>query len=211
MPMAAMHHQGLLQAMLALSSLHIAKLTGASTTPSIKHYAYALKRTHSSLDHPVKRHSVPVIAASSLLGLYELWCADHVKWNSHLAGARQLVVETDYTGMSKQLRRLKMEHTARQQQQSSFQYQPGDFPMTSGWSAQDALLDQVYDIDSHVVSMLAGQSVNYEEHGHVIKEHEVNEPPQELDIPRFEILKDLFWLYCKQDVYQSLISGNPLL
>ncbi|KAI7558612.1 hypothetical protein KC346_g23000, partial [Hortaea werneckii] len=35
-------------------------------------------------------------------------------------------------------------------------------------------------------------------------------PPQ-LDLAKFEILKDLYWWYCKQDAYQSIISGNSLL
>ena len=37
LPMMALNHQGLLHAMLALSSLHIAKLQQASITPSFKH------------------------------------------------------------------------------------------------------------------------------------------------------------------------------
>lgn len=215
MPMAAMHHQSLLQAILALSSLHIAKLTGASTTPSIKHYAYALKRIHHSLGHPFKRHSVPVLAASLLLGIYELWCADHVKWNSHLAGAKQLVVETDYKGMHRQLRKLKADQALRRHNYFSQQYQPDSMhPVAYLNHPQDALLNQVYEIDPQIVGSFAGKEVNYDDFGRIVNEHETDascSDPSELDISRFEILKDLFWLYCKSDTFNSLVSGNPLL
>jgi hypothetical protein len=38
LPLKALNHQGLLHAMLALASLHIARLQRASVTPSYKHY-----------------------------------------------------------------------------------------------------------------------------------------------------------------------------
>lgn len=38
LPLKALNHQGLLHAMLALASLHIARLQRASATPSYKHY-----------------------------------------------------------------------------------------------------------------------------------------------------------------------------
>ena len=87
--MMALHHQGLLHAMLALASLHIARLQGASVTPSFKHYAYALKRIHHCVGHPQKRHLISTVAASLLLGYYEVITGDQVKWSSHLLGAKQ--------------------------------------------------------------------------------------------------------------------------
>ncbi|PNS16277.1 hypothetical protein CAC42_6384 [Sphaceloma murrayae] len=216
MPMAALHDQGLLQAILALSSLHIAKLTNASTTPSYKHYAYALKAVHHSVGHAKKRHSAPTLAASILLAVYELWCAEHVKWSSHLAGAGQLLIETDFLGMQKQIRKLKLEKiTERRQGYPNFKRarDQGDFPQHLKTKARQYKdLDQVPDIDSHVVSIMAGRVVNYDDYGQIVSDDTDNtEKHAGLDIPKFEILKDLFWGFAKHDMIGCVISGNPLL
>jgi hypothetical protein len=206
MPMAALHHQGLLHAMLALSSLHIARLQNGDTTPSMKHYAWALKRIHncvSSRDSK-KRLRVTTIAASMLLGFYEVMTADHMKWNTHLAGVKQLFVETDIAGMTRQYRQLKREKTACGQVQlhrnSTSVYLPGDEDVPT----------QFDDVDEAIISNFVGREVRYEDRcGYV--ETPRTKIPQELDLSNFETLRDLFWWYCKQDAYQSIVSGNPLL
>ncbi|KAF2774355.1 hypothetical protein EJ03DRAFT_346967 [Teratosphaeria nubilosa] len=204
MPMAALHHQGLLHAMLAIASLHIARLKGASATPSMQHYAWALKKIHHSVGHPKKRLKLTTIAASMLLGFYEIMTADHMKWNTHLSGTSRLFIETDFARMTQQYRRLKQDRVARQQlgrrrRSDSF----------SSYSIRDELLDQIPDIDERIVSELVGREVRYGDHGQV--EPPASSLPAELDLSKFEMLKDLYWWYCKQDVYQSIVSGNPLL
>lgn len=203
MPMAALRHQGLLHAMLALASLHIARLKGASSTPSMQHYAWALKRVHHCVGHPHKRLKLTTIAASMLLGFYEIMTADHMKWNMHLTGSKQLFVETDFVGMMQKLTRMKMERAARYRSHHR---------RSSTWAVdqlQDEDLDQNMDIDERVVSDLLGREVRYGDHGQVLGSGATI--PHELDLGKFEMLKDLFWWYCKQDAYQSIISGNPLL
>jgi hypothetical protein len=206
MPMAALHHQGLLHAMLALSSLHIARLQNGDTTPSMKHYAWALKRIHncvSSRDSK-KRLRTTTIAASMLLGFYEVMTADHMKWNTHLAGVKQLFVETDFAGMTRQYRQLKREKMARGQVQlrrnSTSAYLKGE----------EDVINQFDDVDEAIISNFVGREVRYEDQrGYV--ETSQTKIPQELDLSNFETLRDLFWWYCKQDAYQSIVSGNPLL
>ena len=202
LPMAALHHQGLLHAMLALASLHIARLLKASTTASMQHYAWALKRIHRCVSNPKKRLQVSTIAASMLLGFYEIIVADHMKWNTHLAGAKQLFVETDFAGMTRQFRRMKMDKAARDQlgRRTSF---------AENSHHTDELLDQIPDVDERVVSGFVGKEVRYGDHGRIETPH--SSLPPELDLSKFEILKDLFWWYCKQDAYQSVVSGNHLL
>jgi hypothetical protein len=206
MPMAALHHQGLLHAMLALSSLHIARLQKGDTTPSMKHYAWALKRIHncvSSRDNK-KRLRATTIAASMLLGFYEIMTADHMKWNAHLSGAKQLFVETDFAGMTRQYRQLKREKMARDQMQLRRN------SISAYFNREEDISDQFNDIDEAMISNFVGREVSYEdERGYV--ETPQTRIPQELDLSNFEILKDLFWWYCKQDAYQSIVSGNPLL
>jgi hypothetical protein len=112
LPLKALSNQGLLHAMLALASLQIAKLQGASLTPSYKHYAYSLKRLSRNLGHPKKRLSVSTLATSMLLAYYEVWTAEHVKWSTHLVGAAQLLTELDFRSLTREARRLKAAQNA---------------------------------------------------------------------------------------------------
>lgn len=204
MPMAALHHQGLLHAMLALSSLHIARLQNGDTTPSMKHYAWALKRIHNCVSSRTKRLRATTIAASMLLGFYEVMTADHMKWNTHLAGAKQLFVETDFAGMTRQYRQLRREKMARDQTQLRRN------SISAYFNHNEEIQSQFNDVDEAMISTLVGREVRYEdERGYI--ETAQRKIPQQLDLSNFEILKDLFWWYCKQDAYQSIVSGNPLL
>ena len=202
MPMAALRDQGLLHAMLALASLHIARLQNASVTPSMQHYAWALKRIHHCVGHTRKRLKVTTIAASMLLGFYEIMTADHMKWNMHLAGSKQLFLETDFVGMMQQFRRMKVERANRHKfRKSHIGTQDDRF--------HGEVLDQIYDIDERIVSDFVGKEVRYGDFGRIVTPR--SRIPPALDIGKFEILKDLYWWYCKQDAYQSIVSGNPLL
>ena len=60
-----------------------------------------------------------------------------------------------------------------------------------------------------MVSEFAGKEVRYDSHGQIMTPK--NTIPQPLDLSKFEILKDLYWWYLKQDAYQSIVSGNALL
>ncbi|KAJ9669807.1 hypothetical protein H2201_000193 [Coniosporium apollinis] len=212
LPMMALNHQGLLHAMLALASLHIAKLQGASVTPSFKHYAYALKRIHHCVGHPKKRHQVTTLAASLLLGFYEVMTADHLKWSSHLFGAKQLLVEIDYQGMTKEYRRQKAKKAAHEQNfaRDNPELLIQQRQLARPYSLNDDLPDE------GLVSTLIGRKLRYDEYGQIIEEPGSNPPPtnsipQPFDINKYEIFQDLFWWYCKQDVFQSIVSGNRLL
>ena len=204
MPMAALRHQGLLHAMLALASLHIARLQGASTTPSMQHYAWALKRIHHCVGHQKKRLKLTTIAASLLLGFYEVMTAEHMKWNTHLAGSKQLFVETDFTKMTHQFCIMKRDRAALSQ------LGPAWGSDNAGPFSPNGLLDQIPTIDERVISRIVGREVRYDDHGRV-ESPPHTKAPRELDLHEFETLKDLYWWYCKQDVYQSIVSGNPLL
>ena len=208
MPMAALHHQGLLHAMLALSSLHIARLQNGDTTPSMKHYAWALKRIHNcvgSRDRK-KRLRVTTIAASMLLGFYEVMTADHMKWNTHLAGAKQLFVETDFAEMTRQYRQLKREQMARDRDQ----VQRRRNSISAYFNREEDAQNPFNDVDEEIISTFVGREIRYEGHRGYIETAQTK-IPEELDLNNFEILKDLFWWYCKQDAFQSIVSGNPLL
>jgi len=203
LPMMALNHQGLLHAMLALASLHIAKLQGASITPSYKHYAYALKRIHHAVGHAKRRHLPSTLAATLLLGFYEVMTADHLKWSSHLIGAKQLLIETDYPGMTMKIRKMKAE---------ADQLSPYEMPLPH----EGTYFNQASNaIDELIVSTLIGRKLRYDDFGHVVEDMSgkaiPSSMPQQLDLSKYELYQDLFWWYARQDAYQSIISGNRLL
>ena len=214
LPMLALTNQGLLHAQLALASLHIAKLQHTSPTPSLKHYHYALRRVAKAVGHPTKRREVATLAATLLLGFYEVTTAEHNKWNSHLAGARELILDIDFAGMTKRVNAYRA--------QTSFNYK-NDGALWYGFTedlpnrrklSYDILRDDK-DLDENLISIILGWRTRYNEFGQVI-EH--SGPPScdylpltAKDIETFEIQCDLFWWYAKQDMIQSIISNNRLL
>ena len=214
LPMLALKQQGLLHAMLALSSLHIAKLQHTSATPSLKHYHYALRRVAKALGHPSKRGDVATLAATLLLGFYEVATAEHSKWNSHLSGARELISEIDFAKMARRIeahRSRQEEVEARRRSYDAngytnvfFKLPEADLPATAARR-----------LDEHLISTITGFSTRYNDYGQVIDDMEPGstseEPLRPKDIENFQVQCDLFWWYAKQDVYQSLLSNNRLL
>ena len=216
LPMMALRHQGLLHAMLALASLHISKLQQSSPAPSLKHYHYALRRISKALVKKEQRRDVATLAATLLLGFYEVTTAEHNKWNSHLSGARELITEIDFAGMAKRIetQRCRQEEAeSRYQQHNSLNNGYGqlytrrlsdDFP-----SKYDRQLDE------NLISTIMGWQTNYNQYGQIIDDEEpaikseAPLTPKEIEV--FEVQCDLFWWYAKQDMYQSILSGNRLL
>lgn len=215
LPMMALSHRGLLHAMLALASFHIAKLQRSSQGPSLKHYQYALSRVAKAVGLPNKRPSIATLAASMLLGFYEVSAADHRKWNSHLAGARQLLMELDFIGMTKRVKAHKAEAEARDRYYAGFvsQLQPSYLGFGNGYDETSTSNEDR--LDENLISIFVGQKVRSDQHGRIIDGSTTAEssyrPLTPKDIENYEIQRDLFWWYAKQDMYQSMVSGNRLL
>jgi len=198
--------------MLALSSLQIARLQGASITPSYKHYAYSLKRLGRNLGDPKKRLSISTLANSMLLAYYEVWTAEHVKWSTHLVGAAQLLTELDFRSLTREARRLKAAQTAQERQ---FPYQNPAMLIDQKYFNQ-RLKESAMMPDESLVSTIVGKQVQYDEFGMIVEENGVRHEkqtslPEKLDLQGFETLQDLYWWYARHDAYQSMISGNPLM
>ena len=218
LPMRALSHQGLLHAMLALASLHIAKLQHTSSTPSLKHYHYALRRVAKALGNHQKRRDVATLAATQLLGFYEVTTAEHNKWNSHLAGARELIMDIDFARMVKRI------EAHRQQQEAAearLQYEMQHGITNAYWHEYShGVLDNFppridRQLDEGLISTIMGWGTRYDHHGQITDESDPAphpEPPLTAhDIENFEVQCELFWWYVKHDIYQSIISGNRLL
>jgi len=198
--------------MLALSSLQIARLQGASITPSYKHYAYALKRLGRNLGNPKKRLSIPTLATSLLLAYYEVWTAEHVKWSTHLVGAAQLLTELDFRSLTREARRLKAAQSAQERQ---FPYQNPEMLIDQKYFDQ-RLKESTMMPDESLVSTIVGKEISYDEFGIIIEDDGVRHEkqsrlPEKLDLQGFETLQDLYWWHARHDAYQSVVSGNPLM
>lgn len=212
LPMRALSHQGLLHSMLALSSAHIAKLQQSSPTPSLKHYHYALRRVVKALSHPANRNDVSILAATLLLGFYEVTSAEHNKWNSHLAGARQLIMDIDFAGMGKRM----AAHKAVDGQNAWYHefYNVYAHPYRGREFTTDASTKNDNLINEDLVSAIMGWQIRYDQYGFVLdgnKSETSHRPLTAKEMEEFDIQRDLFWWYCKQDMYQSMVSGNRLL
>ena len=198
--------------MLALASLHIAKLQNGPITASLKHYAISLRRIAKSLGSPSRRGQPATLAASMLLAFYECWCADHQKWSNHLLGAKQLVREIDFAGMTKYIKSAKAQQRREEQERKVQAQQQG-----IGGFYEDRTRYQpiVEDIDENIVGMLMGKKLRYDQYGRIMDEDAPDDgscrtyTQRELDT--YETQRDLFWWYCKQDVYQSILGGGRLL
>lgn len=206
----ALEHPALLQAILAVSSLHIAYLQQVPTTVSLKHYHYALKRVGTAVGLPLRRKQIGTLAATLLLGYYEVISADHSKWNNHLAGSTHLIREIDYARTTRDLRA----HRRRVNEQQHHSNWPTSWWGMSGEvSEDDPFSEKEGSVDETLIGAIMGRAVNYDNFGGIDEENRL--PPKKhftrKDIEVFRIQCDLYWWYSKQDVIQSFVGGNKLL
>ncbi|BCR96388.1 putative C6 finger domain protein [Aspergillus luchuensis] len=214
LPLKALENQPLLQAILALSSLHISYLQQAPPTVSLKHYHYALRRVGVAVGLPMRRKQISTLAATLLLGYYEVMGADHSKWNSHVAGSAQLVREIDFAGMTRSLRaqRRRVWLERHHRGSSVISIVEPSYSVSYG-SEDDPFAEKEYDIDEDLIGSLIGRAVSYDEFGQVDDGQASSRPERHFtrkDIENFRIQCDLYWWYLQQDVMQSIISGGPL-
>lgn len=215
MPTIALGNQALLHAMLALSAFHIAKLTNSPPMAAIKHYGYAIRKVAHSVSLPTRRGQPATLAATMLLGYYEVMNGEHQKWSNHLLGSQVLLNEIDFRGMTNYIKRQKKQQRNRQAQMfhhnmamgvdlDYYEDEPEDVPY---------LPDD--DVNENLVGMIMGKKLKYDESGQILDD--VYEPSGKekvytrRDIEIYENQRDLFWWYAKQDAFQSILSGNRLL
>lgn len=205
----ALSDDAILHAILAISGRHFAVLQNQSFTWSLKHYHLALRRVARSVGLPGRRGQPATLAAALLLGYFEVMSADPQKWINHLLGASQLVQEIDFESITSHLKNRKA------QRNRSHQYQG------SRHQGRDMMAYHGFD-NSH-----RGQSIGEPHDGmdesllqNIMGERHWRTPPGNIsagktytahDVEVYEIQRDLFWWYCRQDVYQSFIGGGKLL
>lgn len=197
--------------MLALASLHIAKLQNGPITASYKHYALSLRRVGKSVSLPTRRGHPATLAAAMLLAFYECWAADHQKWSNHLLGAKLLVREIDFAGLTRHIKRQRVQK--RQQDIDKFHYAQ-EHGLEFDFEDQSHL-QPVDEVDKNVVGTLMGRKVSYDGYGQVIDDSKSGNMWEkeytQRDVEIYETQRDLFWWFCKQDTYQSILGGGKLL
>ncbi|KAI6350877.1 hypothetical protein MCOR25_010313 [Pyricularia grisea] len=214
-PIIAFHHPALLQAMLALGSLQMATLQNAPTTASMKHYHLSLRRIAKNYQSPSKRTSPATLAATLLLGFYEVWNSDHEKWCKHLWGARAILKEIPLRSMTRDYLRTK------RKMKSAAQAAAGGYSSNDGIYYQDLSGDfsdlfdtQIEGFNAGFLEELSGQPVNFGSDGQVIEDYDPSRHQKlmtEKDMEDYKQIVDLNWWYCKMDVYQSILGGTKLL
>ncbi|KAI1180737.1 hypothetical protein F4777DRAFT_260283 [Nemania sp. FL0916] len=207
-PVMSFSHPALLQAILALGSLQIAKLQKVPPTASLKHYHLALRRIAKNVARPARRTQTANLAATLLLGFYEVWNSDHDKWCRHLLGARWIIKEIPLSEMTRAIMGIKM-----QKRQAEIELaQSGAFRDYPSTEEPDFLYKDWDLMDVPLLSTLMGREISYDDLGMLPEGLSSHPKPKYIytnkDMERYEHLSDLFWWYCKMDVYQSILGGT---
>ncbi|KAE8377644.1 hypothetical protein BDV26DRAFT_206714 [Aspergillus bertholletiae] len=214
LPFKALEHPALLQAILALSSLHISFLQQVPATVSMKHYHYALKRIGAAVGIPMRRKHIGTLAAAQLLGYYEVMAADPSKWNNHIAGAAHLVRDIDYAGITRDLRAHRRRTWTQRFEVGAF-----GFPLSRShslcntFSEDDPFAEKENSIDEDIIGTIVGRAVNYDDFGEIDNGYDVRSSKRYFtrkDIENFRVQCDLYWWYFKQDIFQSMLTGNGM-
>lgn len=195
-PLMAFQNAGLLQAVLALASLQLANLQRAPPTTAMKHYHLAILRVKDNVSSATKRTRLSTLATLLLLSFFEVWAADHSKWCKHLFGASILLREIPMLRMSRRCLPIKRRRELQNMPASERQLHLGD---TS--------------LNYELLQVITGVAVRAEDYGLGDNQPLIDPhlPASEADIKKFENHADLFWWFCKMDVYQSFLGGTKLL
>lgn len=224
-PTLALSNPALLHSILAIASLQISQLQGGTQFPAMKHHQLALRRVARSVGLPTRRNHLETLAATLLLGFFELFSADHHKWSSHLLGATQLVKEIDFLSVARYIKARKLMERSDNWAHEHGSYSPEGSRGHSSTNRSESTVEQKAptmfddeDVDENMVDVIMGKAICDSKRGRVnsgflesdrhvyqLKEYTSK------DIEIYEKQRDLFWWFCKQDVYQSILSGNRLL
>lgn len=168
----------------------------------MKHYSLALRRIAKNVRTPVRRKHTATLAATLLLGYYEVWNGDHNTWCNHLYGARILLAEMQLRDMSKRCLPAKALKDRYATMRKMGLY---DFGMP--------IPKDLDELDFKLLSTITGYHIQATDY--CLTEDQVfsmdHSRTTDRDLRDYDNLRDLFWWYCKMDVYQGILGGTPLL
>lgn len=195
----------------------MAKLQDGPIMAPLKHYHLAIRRIGKAVGLPTHRSLPAILAATMLLGWFETMSSDHSKWTGHVLGARMLLQGIDFSGMTRYLKTTKMRlrqtqiHGQSHVDTSSMEFEDSHHDYVGSLPH----LPQDDDVNESLVGILMGKKLQYDQYGEILED--INAPRSDKkvytqrDIETYEIQRDLFWWYCKQDFTQSILGGTKLL
>lgn len=208
-PILSLSHPPLLHAILALSSLHISKLTHGPSEPSLLHYHIALRRLGKAIASDRHRGHVATLAATLMLAYYETMAAEHDKWSSHIHGAKQLLREIDFERVTRRVELIDDEEASGEVQgDAQYAATPGRPSMLAMRKIRRQMISE--DVDETLQTYLMGGK---RRRGTIHKSNKrtADRPFTKKELDNLKLQADMFWWYAKMDCYQSLLSGCPLV
>jgi hypothetical protein len=179
----------------------MAKLQSIPPTASMKHYHLSLRRLAKNYQSLSRRTQPATLAATLLLGFYEVWNSDHDKWCKHMWGARTILKDIPLRDITKGILSVKRQRRQRRRELRHQQRYDGSYH-----THEEVVEDEMHEINTDILGQITGRPVSYDED---------TRPPAgrytDRDIETFERLSDLYWWYCKMDLYQSILGGTRLL
>ncbi|OTB03291.1 hypothetical protein M426DRAFT_60729 [Hypoxylon sp. CI-4A] len=211
-PILSFTHPALLHALLAIASLQMAKLQNVPPTASLRHYHFAIRRIARNVSRPNRRSQPANLAAILVLAFYEVWNSDHDKWSGHLLGARIILRDIPFAEMTRNMMAIKM-----QMRLQEVQHPPIDsFGMFETYEDKGPLHQDWDLIDVSLLRVITGIDISPDDLGMIPDNQSTYPKPRntanmtEKDMERYQQMSDLFWWYCKMDVYQSILGGTTL-
>lgn len=203
-PMLSLTKPLLLHALLAVSSLHIAHISGEAIAPSHIHYHLALRRLRKALESKVERSSVATLAGTLLLAYYETISADVQKWCNHVQGAKNLFRDIDFDIVSENCKLSDQANFPQKTPQTLYSNIP-----EANSSFHDSQMQGSDDVlTSYLLGYRGREHLNSKARHR--RRHSKGEPPSRQDIDTCILQRDLFWMFAKMDAYQAVLSGNGL-
>lgn len=183
----------------------MAVLNGDVPTASWLHYGLCTRRSSKNYRSAKRRAEPATLAATLLLGFYEVWSSNHEKWCTHLLGARQLIKETPFREMSRQILGI------HQQRRRNFAENRARNQYGAFLPHMSSSNHEIADIDLDLVNRLSGKPVNFVDDSGEFTADPKTRHCTARDIESFEHMMDLYWWFCKMDVYQSTLGASKLL
>jgi hypothetical protein len=206
LPANALKHPSLLHAILALGSLQYSNLQGQSTWTAMKQYHLSIRRLSINVGNPSGRTRISTLAATLLLGYFEVYQSEHASWCNHLFGASILLGEMPLADMTRRCLAAKRLKAEAQFAEPLDPNNPFVYTHMPSMKTTDNL-------DYKFLTELTGTEVTPEQYG-----LQVDQPVDDSvlsvtdkDIESYETIRDLLWWYNKLDVYQSFLGGSKLL
>lgn len=183
----------------------MAEYQGQPPTASMHHYHICLRRSAKNYQKPDRLTEPATLAAVLLLGFYEVWSTNHEKWCSHMLGALAIIQKIKFREMSRRAWEIQQ-----QRYQEWLGLQTED-PFAAFMPQTGHLSHELAEIDLNLVRSLTGNRISFMDSSAFSSWNSGSRSHTDRDIEDYEHLADLYWWFCKQDVYQSTLGGSKLL